>query len=167
MATGDIYIDNVLVGDNVVWSQATAAYQQLVWTSATLSNASHTIKIVTNGDYVEVDYLSVLQGSAAATVSSTGLSSGVSTLDASTSLGSVSVYPNPASSFVNIDFGQNLGSGQARVEVLDMLGRKVYASGLISVESTFQLNTSEYSKGVYLIRISRGTESVTKKLMIE
>ena len=79
----------------------------------------------------------------------------------------MSVYPNPASSFVNIDFGQNLGSKQTLVEVLDMQGRKVYASGLISVETTLQLNTSEYSKGVYLIRISRGTESVTKKVMIE
>ena len=167
MATGNIYIDDVLVGSNVAWSQSSRTYQQLVWTSATLSNASHTIKIVTTGDYIQVDYLSVLQGSAAATVSSMGLSSDVSTLDASVSLNAVSVYPNPANSFVNIDFGQNLGSGQARVEVLDMQGRRVYASGLISTESTLQLNTSEYSKGIYLIRISRGTESVTKKVMIE
>ena len=166
MVAGNIYIDNVLVGSNVAWSQSTAAYQQLVWTSATLSNASHTIKIVTTGDYVEVDYLSVLQASAAATISS-ALSSDVSIVDASTSLNAVTVYPNPASSFVNIDFGQSVGNEKARVEVLDMQGRKVYASGLISVESAIQLNTSEYSKGIYLIRISNGTESVTKKLMIE
>ena len=80
---------------------------------------------------------------------------------------SVSIYPNPATSVVTVDFGQNLGSKQALVEVLDMQGRKVYTSGMITSVSTLQLNTSEYSKGVYLIRISRGTESVTKKVMIE
>ena len=166
MVAGNIYIDNVLVGSNVTWSQPTAAYQQLVWTSATLSNASHTIKIVTTGDYIEVDYLTVLQASAAATISSAAVSSGVSIQAASTSLGAVSVYPNPASSFVNIDFGQNVGSERARVEVMDMLGRKVYSFGL-SNASTLQLNTGQYSKGVYLIRISRGTETVTKKMIIE
>ena len=81
--------------------------------------------------------------------------------------GSVSVYPNPATNVVTVDLGQNLGSKQTLVEVLDMQGRKVYTSGMINGVSTLQLNTSEYSKGVYLIRISLGTESVTKKVMIE
>ena len=79
----------------------------------------------------------------------------------------MSVYPNPATSVVTVDLGPNLGSKQALVEVLDMQGRKVYTSGMITGVSTLQLNTSEYSKGLYLIRISLGTESVTKKVMIQ
>ena len=100
---------------------------------------------------------------------SVGTSYGSNVVFITTESGSlVSVYPNPATSVVTVDLGQSVGSKQTLVEVLDMQGRKVYTSGMITGVSTLQLNTSEYSKGIYFIRISRGTEkSFTKKLFIE
>ena len=157
-----IYIDGVLKG---TYAQNVAPFggAQKFATITGLTNASHTIRFTsTSASETSIDYIRFAVNPPAGTIMSVPNLETAAVTDQS-----IRIYPNPANSFVNIDFGQNVGSGQARVEVLDMQGRKVYASGLISVESTLQLNTSEYSKGVYLIRISRGTESVTKKLMIQ
>ncbi len=81
--------------------------------------------------------------------------------------GSVSIYPNPATNFVTIDFNSNLKEEHAKVEMIDLLGRKVYDSGILSNVSTLQISTSSYPKGNYVIRIKRGAGQVTKKLMIE
>ena len=77
-----------------------------------------------------------------------------------------SVYPNPATSFVTVDFNGGQNGEPARVEVIDLQGRKIYSSGATRAPK-LQLSTSQYGKGIYIIRINKGTESVTKKLIIE
>ena len=80
--------------------------------------------------------------------------------------GTVLVYPNPASTFVTIDFN-NLKEENVKVEMMDLLGHKVYDSGTLSQISTLQINISAYPKGNYIIRIKKGSEQATKKLVIE
>lgn len=78
----------------------------------------------------------------------------------------VSVYPNPTTDFVTIDFGNSLDNSVARIQIVDLLGKEVYQSGKVSQTSVLQINTSQFSKGVYIVNITVGTEKVCKKLVI-
>ena len=79
----------------------------------------------------------------------------------------ISVYPNPATNFVIIDFKSDLKNEKAKVEMMDLLGRKIYDSGVLSNVSTLQINISTYPKGNYIMRIKKGTEQVTRKLIFQ
>ncbi len=118
-----------------------------------------------NGEYV-ITFLDhwnnktvVYRWNPAPTVTATSASSTTSTTAA--------IYPNPASGSVTIDFGQELDQAGAQVELTDLLGRKVYASGRLSGRSSLELSTRRYPKGTYIITITRGKKKVTKKLIIQ
>ena len=74
------------------------------------------------------------------------------------------IFPNPAKEVVTISTPDN--SGGVSVCVLDLLGRKIYDSGIQKVPE-LKLNTSKYNKGIYFIRISGTRETVFKKLIVE
>jgi uncharacterized protein YjdB len=83
------------------------------------------------------------------------------------SLSAITVYPNPATNFITIDFKRDLKSDEAQVEIVDAMGRKMFSSGTLSHISTLQISTSHYSKGAYIVKVQQGFEMVTKKLIIE
>jgi len=62
---------------------------------------------------------------------------------------SISVYPNPASNFLNISSTENLTS----VVVVDMLG-KVVMSDNASKKNSLQLNVENLPAGVYFVRVN-------------
>jgi Secretion system C-terminal sorting domain len=82
-------------------------------------------------------------------------------------INSINIYPNPATDFVTINFGKMLNNEQADVEVMDLSGKRIYQSGKLSAVPTLQLNTSKYAKGTYIIKITKGVETVNKKLVVE
>ena len=74
-------------------------------------------------------------------------------------LNNLVIYPNPASSILNIDNAEN-----STIEVYDLLGRIVLSRTNISLKE--QLNVSELNSGTYLIRISNDNKVVTDKFII-
>ena len=74
------------------------------------------------------------------------------------------IFPNPAKDIVTISMADN--GETVEVCIIDLMGRKIYNSGVTKL-SNLKLNISEYSKGVYIINIRRGLETVIKKLIIE
>ena len=74
-------------------------------------------------------------------------------------LTNVAIYPNPASSVLNIDNAEN-----SVIEVFDLLGRVVLSR--INISMNEQLNISELNSGTYLIRISNDTKVLTDKFII-
>lgn len=72
---------------------------------------------------------------------------------------SISIYPNPASSYIQIK-GINF---KTTIEVFSMTGKKVLESR-VHDESPLSLNLNP---GVYLVRISNDSQSTTKKLIIK
>lgn len=80
---------------------------------------------------------------------------------------SIDLYPNPATDFVNICFTNNRKEENVKVEMMDLLGRKIYNSGILLNVSTLQINISTYPKGNYIMRIKKGTEQVTRKLIFQ
>jgi hypothetical protein len=67
-----------------------------------------------------------------------------------------SIYPNPLTNMVSIDFTDNQAH---RIEVVDYLGSILYSS-IINASTTIDL--SKFSNGIYLIHIDGITEKIIK-----
>ena len=75
------------------------------------------------------------------------------------------VYPNPATSIVNIDYALN--SGNAQVVFYNILGVSVHEQSLSGQTGTAKVNVSDFATGIYFYTIKVNGKSVeTKKLII-
>lgn len=72
---------------------------------------------------------------------------------------SVSMYPNPANDFVNIQI-----EGVAKVEIYSLLGQKVLDQ---NINDTEMISISNLNSGVYLVKISQNGNTVTKRLIVK
>ena len=152
-----IYIDGVLKG---TYSQNITPYggQQKFATIAGLTNASHTIKFTsTSNSWVGIDYIRY----AANPLKSAQIPTGID----NPSISPINVYPNPASDFVTIDFGNSLNNELSHIKIVDMAGKKVYESS--GTKASMKISTVEFLKGVYLISIRKGDEMYNSKLIIK
>lgn len=75
---------------------------------------------------------------------------------------SITIYPNPTSSFLNIQL--NSGITNANLEVYDVLGKQVI-NHTISSENTSEMDVSHLNSGLYIIRISSGDFTETKRFI--
>ena len=65
----------------------------------------------------------------------------------------VTIYPNPAKDFLNINLGNN--SGDVLIDVVDVNGSKVYVQQqTVQQNSTININTSNFATGVYFLQIT-------------
>jgi hypothetical protein len=80
----------------------------------------------------------------------------------------LAIYPNPASGYTEIKFNLN-SSEKVNFELYNLLGTKVYSESSLMeagfVNKTLQLG--QFSKGVYMLRISSTNGSVARKLIID
>ncbi|MDO7170925.1 T9SS type A sorting domain-containing protein [Mariniflexile sp. AS56] len=75
----------------------------------------------------------------------------------------LSIYPNPVSNgktFIYITSKLNLNK---KIDFYDVLGKLVFSTVLTGKE----LNISDLSKGVYVLRITEGNYKETRKLVIK
>jgi hypothetical protein len=95
------------------------------------------------------------------------LISGITTLDKSKSF-EVTIYPNPSSAIVNLQFGNSSG-GQKKVitEIVDMTGKVVYLKQQDNLDVDQTLDLSELTKGMYFCRVSAGNATIVKKIVIQ
>ncbi|WP_290698751.1 T9SS type A sorting domain-containing protein [Lacinutrix sp.] len=77
-------------------------------------------------------------------------------------LNSLSIYPNPANTILNIK--STTGQTIDKVEVFNILGANVLTTKTLTNDA---INVSEMAKGVYLVKINSGANTITKKLVIE
>ncbi len=78
----------------------------------------------------------------------------------------VNIYPNPSNGMVN--FAINGPNAELiNVAVYDVMGKIIYTQNL-STNGIFNtsFDFSDYAKGVYLVQLTSGKETTTKKLMI-
>jgi hypothetical protein len=80
----------------------------------------------------------------------------------------VTVFPNPANDFVNIQF-EAVNAGNFSIEVYNSLGQRMVleqlgfrTSGII----THQMNLSAVPAGVYFVKLNNGTESIVRKVSV-
>ena len=73
----------------------------------------------------------------------------------------ISLYPNPTNTgYVNIT---SINNGVINARVFDILGKKVID---VSIENN-RLDVNQLKTGIYIIKMTQGTNSTTKKLVIE
>ena len=82
---------------------------------------------------------------------------------------SLNVYPNPSSDLVNIDFSNNLFSGNTSISVYNTAGEKMETilndkTGKNELR-TIKLNISKYPKGNYYILIESNDKRLTKQFI--
>ena len=70
------------------------------------------------------------------------------------------IFPNPASSYVNI---QNTQENIQRIEIFNLLGQKIFSRDFKD-EKQIQIDLDSYESGMYLLKINN---SFTRKLIIK
>lgn len=72
------------------------------------------------------------------------------------------VYPNPAEISINIDFTNKVAS---KIIVNDLLGREVYNSE--NQNPNIQINVSNWSSGLYVVRFFGDTFNISQKILVK
>ena len=76
------------------------------------------------------------------------------------------ISPNPASNIINVSF-DNIGNDQIIIEVYDLLGRLNQSIISNVVNGKTSLDISEFSKGIYIAKITSGTTVSVKRFIKE
>jgi hypothetical protein len=77
-----------------------------------------------------------------------------------------SIYPNPANKNLHIQFNHTI-SGNRKIEIIDITGRKVLEKLLPINSMNFSLNIESLSAGTYLVIYSGENFSKVKKIFVE
>lgn len=75
-----------------------------------------------------------------------------------------SIYPNPSNGNININSNKN--NGLAKVEMFDINGRRVLSTQ-IDLTNTGNVNATQLTTGIYVIKVSTDTSVHTQKLVIK
>ncbi len=76
----------------------------------------------------------------------------------------ISIYPNPASDFATVSFGNLTGS--ASLKLTDAMGKTVLIVNQAETSRTYMLNLSQLPDGVYFATITAGEQQVVKKIVV-
>ncbi|MCC6252289.1 MAG: T9SS type A sorting domain-containing protein [Bacteroidia bacterium] len=79
----------------------------------------------------------------------------------SLSASQLSLYPNPANGLFNLNANEQINN----VEIMDITGKLVFSNNYNS--KTVAINTTDFSKGVYIVRVRTNTYVKSVKLMID
>lgn len=84
-------------------------------------------------------------------------------------MNNVSLFPNPASQTVNLNYTLE-NSSEVNISVFNIAGQEVYTEQLIegmAGENHNEINVSLFEKGTYFVRFQSNESIVTKKLIVE
>jgi uncharacterized delta-60 repeat protein len=76
--------------------------------------------------------------------------------------GNLSVYPNPSSGTINIDLDENF-SLPAEMQLTDLIGQEIENVKLVNRHNMLNI---DHAPGIYLVKISNGKDTVTRKIII-
>lgn len=148
------------VGDTVVWDWYSTGTHNVFSTSGdTLSSGfgstgftfSHTFTVVGTTDYICQPHPSDMFGTITVVAEGT-----LSTPSIETPI-SFSIYPNPSRDIMYINIPTLTNEG-LKVEVFDVLGKKIHAQNLHKLTS--KINIAKWNSGLYLVRLSAPNQSV-------
>ncbi|MFK7832567.1 MAG: T9SS type A sorting domain-containing protein [Winogradskyella sp.] len=74
----------------------------------------------------------------------------------------ISLYPNPTTTTLNIDFTNTISSGT--VQVHDILGKRVFSQS-ISANNGLQIDVANWNTGLYLVKIVTENSTETKRFI--
>lgn len=113
------------------------------------------------GGYIEIDTLKMGEY----TFGNFGDTTAISVKELSKDAGKITLYPNPAKKFVNVDL-KEMKHFYNRIDVLNAEGKEVYS--VLSSDKLIKINTEHFAKGVYMVQVKDGPKTlITKKLIIQ
>lgn len=78
----------------------------------------------------------------------------------------ISVYPNPATDFINLEFGDL--NGEVAIRVADMNGRTVISTSELAVSgSSVEVSLAQLTPGIYVLSVEQGDKVSTFKLSVK
>ena len=160
--------DVVLCATSGVTIFASSAYDSYAWSNGGTTNTltvSGAISGVGSTDYI----LNVTQASsgcsATDTVNITFLSCvGLEENDVDLN---VNLYPNPATEFVTIDIYNKFNIGNMKFEIVNSIGQIVSEKTIPNKKEKVIIDVTNFTKGLYFVRISSDKMYMTKKLLIQ
>jgi hypothetical protein len=72
----------------------------------------------------------------------------------------ISVYPNPAKSFVNVTIPEGLKSGQ--LKIMDLTGRTMFENVLTQGQENVSVEIISWQAGMYLVELTKDNRSITQ-----
>ncbi|MFC2132093.1 T9SS type A sorting domain-containing protein, partial [Bacteroidota bacterium] len=72
-------------------------------------------------------------------------------------------FPNPADDKIIIS---GIKEGNISVKIIDILGDEIYSEKLLITNDQLQINTKDFTEGMYLIQLIKGKEIMTKKFVV-
>jgi len=76
------------------------------------------------------------------------------------------VYPNPMQDVLKIEYKTASFAQSATIEIITIEGKVVYNKAFNPQNSnTVSINVSNWEKGMYLVRLNNGKETITKKII--
>ncbi len=94
---------------------------------------------------------------------------GISTInEIDNAISCIQIYPNPTSSNATISFNLNT-EASVILKLVDLSGKTLITKnfGFVTSSITENINTSNFSSGVYLVELNVGGNRITKRLIIE
>jgi len=79
----------------------------------------------------------------------------------------VSIYPNPAHDVIHVELVSLDDSENSEWKIWNAQGKLMDKGQLSKKDITFQINTSEYLKGIYLLQIDSASGKMTKRIIIQ
>jgi hypothetical protein len=124
-------------------------------------NGQDHVPYATNGTYMDSTYWVVRDF--LADVVCNGLSG---TEEATKTVGKLNIYPNPATSDLNISIaGTSLKN--TTVQLIDISGRLVYETKITTDVTTHKVNTANLTAGLYIVKTAGAKGMQTQKLVIQ
>ncbi|MBL4587456.1 MAG: T9SS type A sorting domain-containing protein [Flavobacteriales bacterium] len=107
--------------------------------------------------------LATLNGPRAGLLTSNGLTIGIEEQALQNTL---SVYPNPSSSVINIRFDNNRKT-LSDIRILDLLGKEIFSYAMIDLSTTsYQIDVSQLTGGIYLLEVKTDNGHINRKINI-
>lgn len=161
---------SVCIGQTNITYSVPAMYGATTYTWAVPSGSTIVSGQGTNS--ITVNYGSIA-GKVAVTAKNACGNKGTATLNIAincrvSGVENLEVYPNPASSYVDVVFNSTDEYG-ASLQLMDITGRVVYTSevGTTSGRNQLQIDLTNFSKGVYMLNVTKNNTISRMKLVIE
>lgn len=77
----------------------------------------------------------------------------------------ISMYPNPASTYFQLDVKSNFDEKVKKVELYDLTGKRVLDK-FVESESNYQVPLLGFYEGVYIVKVLTNSKVITKRLVI-
>jgi len=79
---------------------------------------------------------------------------------------SISVYPNPATNFINIDVNKLSNADKINIKIINTTGQTVYSKEYTNMNGIIKIETSNLSQGMYYLMLNNGVNRLSKAISI-